>query len=258
MNTSVKRFLSVATAIFTFTATLQVRAEILTFDTFPSGAPATDNGVIGVASPYTVGGISFTVGFDTGVKDNIADLAAALEIAAGGTPESMPDGFFNDALGVVDTAAPGFEARLGSFFLRHPFGLIGVPFPDFIIKYDPSTRPTAAAGEIWDIDGSPDGTERWLVTAYNATGTSLGSSLSPLGVDPPSPLDGLPWVWSFDFAEPIDRIEFEFLGTKTTGIGLAFDNFAPAGNVPEPATLTLWSLGAMGCAIGAFRRRRTA
>jgi hypothetical protein len=251
------RYLFLAAAAFVFAAPLVARADVLTFDTFPNSAPATDNGLVDRTMPYTVGGISFTVGFDTD-GNNIADRDAALEIAAGGTPEAIPDGFFNDGLGVVDTAAPGFEARLGAFFLRHPDGLIGVPFPTFVIQYDSATRPTAAAGEIWDIDASPDGTEQWRVTAYDMGGSPLDSSLSPLGIFPgPGSLDALPWLWSFSLNDPIDRIEFEFLGTKTTGIGLAFDNFAPAGlEVPEPGSLVLWGLMLVAALCGCCRCAR--
>jgi len=35
-------------------------------------------------------------------------------------------------------------------------------------------------------------------------------------------------------------------------------NAAPMAAVPEPASLTVWGLGALGCAIGAYRRRKSA
>ena len=35
-------------------------------------------------------------------------------------------------------------------------------------------------------------------------------------------------------------------------------NQPPTGEVPEPTSLTLWGLGALGCAIGGYRRRKRA
>jgi hypothetical protein len=39
---------------------------------------------------------------------------------------------------------------------------------------------------------------------------------------------------------------------------IELDGFAAPESVPEPATLTLWSLGALGCAVTAYRRRKPA
>ena len=101
---------------------------------------------------------------------------------------------------------------------------------------------TEASGEIWDIDGRNGATERFLVQAFDGT-TLLDSIESPLGNN--KVLDGKPWVFGFTGLTNITKIEITFTGTKTKGIGLAFNNFSPVedisptANVPEPTSLSL-------------------
>ncbi|MEM9398200.1 MAG: hypothetical protein AAF991_12015, partial [Pseudomonadota bacterium] len=64
-------------------------------------------------------------------------------------------------------------------------------------------------------------------------------------------LDGKPWLFGFDGLSDIERIEISFTGSKTSGIGLAFNNFSPIQNVetaavPIPATAALLALGLFG------------
>ncbi len=50
--------------------------------------------------------------------------------------------------------------------------------------------------------------------------------------------------------------------TNTDPAGIGYDNVTfnqlPAGEVPEPATMTIWAIGAMGLAAAACRRRKLA
>jgi hypothetical protein len=76
-------------------------------------------------------------------------------------------------------------------------------------------------------------------------------------VGDPGNLDGLPWTWSFDHVtNDIHMIEIAFVGSKTTGLGLAFDNFSPASaavSIPAAAYLFGSALGLLG-----WMKRRTA
>jgi hypothetical protein len=120
---------------------------------------------------------------------------------------------------------------------------------------------TAASGEIWDIDGDGvSASEEYRVQAFDSSDNLLASTLSPEGTDDgDSSLDGQPWVFRFSrLSAGIARIEIDFIGTKTTGIGLAFNDFDAlgAGNVP---TLSGWSMIAMAGGLlvtGLFPIRR--
>jgi hypothetical protein len=71
-----------------------------------------------------------------------------------------------------------------------------------------------------------------------------------------APLDGQPWVFSFSgLSAGIAKITIDFTGSKTAGIGLAFNNFNPTGAVPEPAVWTLL-MSAAAAGFTSIRRRR--
>jgi hypothetical protein len=61
-----------------------------------------------------------------------------------------------------------------------------------------------------------------------------------------SALDGLPWTFSFTgLPAGVDKVRITFVGTKISGLGLAFNNFTPIQTVPEPSTLALAAVGGM-------------
>ena len=245
----------------------QAGAAVVTFDTFPNGDPAADDGVVGLTDAYTAGGISFTVGFDSD-GDNVADAVGYLEAIGGGQGED--NGFLNDVLhsSIVgghpdgrDRADDGFKAQLGSFLYRTPDLAHTPASAAFIIQFDAATRPGHVSGEIWDIDGVTSlGFERWLVTTFDASGNVVDSVESPLGVAPTAAdsLDGRPWLWSTAPGTPIDRIEIVSTGTKTNRIGLAFDNITVSAGLPEPASCIVFiGLAGFGLLAHRPRRRRT-
>ena len=134
----------------------------------------------------------------------------------------------------------GFEDLLGDFFIRQsrPYKAFGI----FTILYDSDLPINAASGEIWDIDGGKKNTEQFLVEAYNED-YLLESIKSPLGKN--QTVDGKPWAFGFSGLTNITKIEISFIGTKTKGIGLAFNNFSPVQDrsalsvsaVPAPKTI---------------------
>jgi hypothetical protein len=156
------------------------------------------------------------------------------------------NGFFNDNLGTFDVAAPGFANQLKNFYLRiGTTSLASAPVPKLIITY---TAPVAAASaEIWDIDAQGPGTEQWLVETFDSSGNVNDFVFSPIGTNNgPTSLDGKPWAWSFSHgSSDIYSIQLSFTGTKTNGIGLAFDNFSPSSvsPIPEPTEALLLLCG---------------
>lgn len=228
-------FLSVVLATALATAALApARAQVITFETDPAGAPAVDNAILGLASAYVVGPLSITFGFDSD-GDGATDTPAVFE-------QIGNDGIDGFAACIDrDTAAPGFGPQLGNFFLR---GIPGADFRLLVIDYAGGTV-SAASGEIWDIDGSFPLVEQYRVQAFDTLGNLLATIDSPVGNQDSgclnTQLDGRPWTFAFSGLTPgIARITIDFIGTKTQGIGLAFNNFDATGESAVPATATSW------------------
>lgn len=199
---------------------------------------------------------------DTGAEP----LLEASGIADGAAFEDS--GFTNDALGVDDTAAAGFESRLGSFFLR--LDRSGPPRDLFVLFSQPVT---GASGQIWDIDDDVTGSEQWRVEAFDASwflfdpnaGADPNDPNAPLpppapdpnaildAVDSPdgsvAPLDGRPWRWRFDrgAAAEIAGVRIRFIGTRTTPPGVGFDLLSPSTPAP-PQPTPVPALGGYGAA----------
>jgi hypothetical protein len=171
------------------------------------------------------------------------------------------DGFINDNLGVADTAAPGFANQLKNFYLRIGTAtLSSAPLPTLIINY--STPVAAASAEIWDIDAQGVGTEQWLLQTLDGSNNVNDSLISPLGTNNGAgSLDGKPWAWSFSHGtNDIYAIRVSFIGSKTNGIGLAFDNFSPSSvsPIPEPTETLMLLCGLAVLGISKLRKRPSA
>jgi hypothetical protein len=251
------RSLFILTALTFLTPTI-ARAVLIDFVTTPAGVAPADDANLPFLLPYTnTPGVAVTFGFDAD-SNGVVETNAVFEAAG----PDLPDGGFSGSNG-QDTADPGFTAQLGNYFLRGQVG--GAPFGTFVIKYVSTTGPvTACSGEIWDIDGTNDpggtqgATEQYLVKAFDSSNNLLGSQLSPLGtlLTPFAPLDGQPWTFTFSgLTAGLDHIEITFVGTKTAGIGLAFNNFDPTA-VPEPGMVGL--IGAASATMLLARARRNA
>jgi hypothetical protein len=232
-------------------------AQVIDFETTPSGATPLEDQILSWSTPYTVGGVQLQFGFDTNL-DTVLDADAIFEQAGTYSGEGMMAGFSGSD--GIDTADAGFAGQLGGWFLRS--SVPGSDFGNFIIDYTSSFPVTAASGEVWDIDGtegqggSPSYTEEYTVRAYDAASNLLATQVSPLGTlnSGGAPLDGRPWTFAFSgLTVGIDRIVVTFTGTKPSGIGLAFNNFYPLSAVPEPTTA--WLVAAAACGLAARHRR---
>jgi hypothetical protein len=228
-------------------AALNTNAGIIDFETTALGGLPTDNSTIEFSDAFMANSVTVRFGFDSN-SDGVLDTKAVFEEV--GNIDSSGDTGFWGVGSAKDTAAPGFTSQLGNFFLRQsePYK----PFGIFTILYDASNPVTEASGEIWDIDGG-NLTERFLVKAFDGS-TLLDSIESPLGID--LTLDGKPWAFGFSGLSDITKIEISFTGSKTRGIGLAFNNFSPVEdispvvNVPEPSTISLFLICAFIVTFG--------
>ncbi|MFG0256665.1 MAG: PEP-CTERM sorting domain-containing protein [Phycisphaerales bacterium JB043] len=239
-------------------------ASFIDFETLPGGGVITDNMVLD--SQYSSLGVLFGLDDD---GDGFRDVGSSVLFEAVGNDDSITgstadEGFLNDAASnfpfgpnFYDQERVGQVGLLGNFFLRTPGGLSGTDGTTLAIEYT-SGGTVLASGEIWDIDGNSFfGTERWEIRAHNAAGAVIATILSPEGTTVDNglnPYEAGRWGFVFDVSgtgEMISTITFTFVGTKTSSIGLAFDNFN-AFDIPAPGSVTLLGLGALALA----RRRR--
>ena len=245
MNKS--RLLGAVCACFILCLSNLANAALIDFETVPMGTPSDQ---LAITTQYQG---------TYGVTFSLSNADTPFLEKTGGSDTG--DGFYNFQTGTQtpDVETAGFEGQLGEYYLRIGTDeLLSAPMPDLLISY---TNPvSAASAQIWDIDGGPAGTEQWLVTALDSGGSVIDSLLSPLGTaQGAGTLDGIPWTWSFSHASTdIYAINLEFIGSKTTNLGLAFDNFSPStAAVPIPAAAWLFGSGLLGL-IGISRRKKVA
>ncbi|OZH54496.1 hypothetical protein AFK68_10545 [Hydrocoleum sp. CS-953] len=195
--------------------------------------------------------LGVTFGIDRNL-DGLPDGGLFANLEAVGSSDAV-SGFLSTIGGGFDIAAPGFEERLGSFFLRGVSSLANGE--SLLISYTSPTK--AASAEIWDIDGEPArGFEQWEVQALGSDLSVIDSIISPVGNDA---LESSPWLWSFDRPEKdIHAIRLVYRG-NATGVGLAFDNFSPLtveGSEPEPNSSVPEPTSAIGLFVfGTFAYR---
>ena len=184
------------------------------------------------------------------------------EVNRGDPPWDSFPGFANDAKGLADIEADGldsmnrpFVGQLGDYYLRLRATLpyISPPVPSLVIEFE--TPVYSASGQIWDIDAidTIPGFEKWRVNLFDLNFVFLDSMDSPEGLMGPDSLDGKPWPFSFAREEgDIGYIRIDWIGTKESGIGIAFDNFEYTA-VPIPGAIWLFGSGILGMV---FMRRR--
>jgi hypothetical protein len=228
---------------------------IINFETVPGGAPIDQLPITDQYKNVIDGGVTFST-------DALINPWPVLEVI-GSHPVTDPlNGFLNDGSGLLDTETPGLPGLppgtpgLGSYFLRlSTLNLLSTPVPTLIIDY--TTPVSATSAQIWDIDMAVGlGFEQWLVTAKDDAGVTIATRLSPQGIlwSDPNSLDGKPWFWSFNNPGNFNiwSIEIEWMGSKQSGIGLAFDNFN-SNAVPIPGAIWLFGSGILGMV---FMRRK--
>lgn len=237
-------------AALTCCASRLCAAALIDFELSPAGVAPVDNAAL--AAPYSLTGggtVSFFFDVDGGNTLTGVDTPAYFE-AAGVDPQSA---FNNDFLSLADTANGGTAGQLGNFFLRQ-LQPGSVP-PPFIVDYNTAQTIAGLSGEIWDIDGAPGNTERWFVEVLDAANNVLATQASPLGNS--AALDGLPWTFAFSgLPAGVDKLRITFTGSKTSDLGLAFNNFSPLVAVPEPASVLLMGMATMAALVVAARRKR--
>jgi hypothetical protein len=244
MKRTIWRSTAAIAALFAFTALTPAHADLIDFEDAPSRTFAGDTSRElqdddPVTTEYTTPeGVTFQGGFLEQYDDD-------------GT-----DGFVNDQMSVRDVGNDEPNSGLGNWFLRTDgtINVDGSTSRSLRITY--STPVSEASGEIWDIDGNPSqGTEQWRLI-FSDGGTQVGTLDSPEGKDNgPGSLDGLPWEFNAMPGGLFDQIDFTFIGSKESGIGLAFDNFnTNEADVPIPASLAFLGAGLVG--FGLSRRAR--
>lgn len=223
-------------------ASAQASATLINFENAPSKGLSDNNQV---TNQYASEGVTFTGAFLEATGDSSVPPL-----------DTNPQAFLNDVTMKWDDPA---ESGLGNWFLRSSGEVASRGGPGVYLTVVYATPVTAASGQIWDIDGSPSGTEQWSVNAY-AGGVLVASVMSPLGdTKDATSLNGKPWTFDLPSSTPFDSIEFAFIGSKTSGVGLAFDNFntnSLTTAVPEPAALGMFGLGALLIGLFAGLRRR--
>ncbi|MEM7755913.1 MAG: hypothetical protein AAF297_09790 [Planctomycetota bacterium] len=202
--------------------------QAINFETLPDGVTSPNDELqLPLSAEYEVDGVRVRIGADT-TGDAVADTPLLFEAVGGADPGSA----FSSSLG-ADTPAPAFALGLGSWFLKTaPTGALRI-----VVEYDRDV--SAAAGEIWDIDGRADPAffEQWRARAFTASGGLLDEIVSPPGTDATSPLDGEPWVFVLS-GDTIRLVVLEFVGTLPGSAGVAFDNFRATSALPGPLLLT--------------------
>ena len=182
--------------------------DFIDFETLPGGTPT--EGAI-VSDEFLADfGVSFA--FEDGSLPVIAEVGGPATAFLGPPDHTTPD-------------QPADGVDVGQFFLTDGGGIGGVNSP-FLINYQ--TPVGGASGEIIDIDSNSLGqTEAWLIEALDSAGNVIDSD--QLSAGDPGTGDGLSTFWSVQSSTAnISTIRLTFNGTKTSGIGLAFDNFSPS------------------------------
>ena len=196
--------------------------SMIDFETLPDGSTPVDDQRLDHNQWYDAGGVRVRFGFDTD-GDYVPDSDAVFEHIGKDGTDAFGNQFLNE---VRDTAYPGYEARLGEFFLRSDRPLHYDS--DFIVEYE--TPVTRLSGEIWDLDGATGYDEKWSVIGLDENGFVAAGCISGrwTRADEYS-FDGRPWRFALETDRPVKRLWVRFLGSKTSDVGFAFNNFDATG-----------------------------
>lgn len=224
----------------------QAAATLINFEDAPSHG-LHDNDA--TTSQYLGNGVTFSGGY--------------LERAGGS--DGGDQGFVNDLtmrdddIGIHTFAS--HEKPLGNWFLRSHGSISSRGgHGKLFLSVFYATPVNGASGQIWDIDGnSRQGSEQWKVVAYSGGQEVTFDQSDAYDTAGPESLNARPWTFNLVNGGGFDRIDFIFTGTKTWGVGLAFDNFnTTSADLPEPGALGMFGLGVLLAGLLAGLRRRMA
>lgn len=249
------RYWVILSGAFALFAAVGASASVINFENAPSlGLHDNDPVTNQFASGYGVT-------FDGGYLEEAGDADAG--------PQGFGSKPYSDHRDTARPTASGVPG-LGNWFLRSKDGLnyTGSTTNHVFLTVNYDNPVSQASGQIWDIDGNTkQGTEQWLVQAFsNGTKVTNLNDLSPLGTHTgKNSLNALPWKFDLNAGDAtFDQIQIIFKGSKTHGVGLAFDNFSPSSlvitAVPGPGALWLFvfGLGLLGLGLASRCTRRAA
>ena len=189
------------------------------------GALAKDDTVVSTQFLATAG-VSF--GIDTN-GDGFPDGASTYYLEARG--RNGYNAYLNDRDGTWDEPCAECADEMGEYFICPKWGIVRPPDP-LLVTYDVPTD--VAFGQIWDLDGKAylNWTEQWRIEALDVNRDVIDIIESPEADD--HSLNCRPWTWRFDRDElDIAAVRITHIGTKTNGVGVGFDNFSAATDVPR-------------------------
>ena len=218
-------------------------AGLITFESTPSGAAATDDYVVPLNAWYeSANGVRVMFGFSREADNDIdsTDIPGVLEdTSRSGIYVEYKDsspvieqryGFVSygadwgglDSNGIAvnptalitDTVSPGYEDQAGAFMLRSAqLGDAGYDrgaatddlWQQFVIQFDDTNNVgvTGTTGEIWDIDYG-NTAEQFEVVAFDVYGNELATKTSPLGIAASDPNSLDSKPWVFTFDSAVD------------------------------------------------------
>ena len=212
-------------------------ADVIDFETIPGDVPSEG---LAITTQFQASyGVTFAL--ESGGTPMLAQVGAPATAFMGPPSDSGHD-------------TPAADQGVGQFFLTDDQS-VGGPPSALIIGYD--TPVSAASGVIIDIDGDStgqpvSGDEAWTIQARDDMDAVLDTVVLTAG--DPGTGDGLAVPWSFNLgSDTIYSIRLSYTGTKTSAVGLAFDNFSPTEPIPEPATIALAAIG-LAAILGRLRK----
>ncbi len=192
--------------------------------------------------------VTFHMGSLGGPAPTMAQVGAPTVAWASGTTFSYTSASQGCTVAAsVSSDKPTNNKDMGCFFITDdPNGPGQNPQPLYVDYHD--LECTQASGFLMDVDGqaAPGNIqEGWAVTAFGVGGSTqtvyvLSPDYSSFDPTPPTPQtnivagDGEASYWGVNLgSDPIDYIEFRYIGHSSRSVGLAFDEFAICSPQPQ-------------------------
>ncbi|MEZ5016924.1 MAG: T9SS type A sorting domain-containing protein [Flavipsychrobacter sp.] len=189
-------------------------------------------------------GVTFHMGSLGGTAPTVAQVGAPTVAWASATTYSYTSASQGCSVATsVSSDKPTNNKDVGCFFITDdPNGPGQNPAPLYVDYHD--LECTEASGFLMDVDGTNNVQEGWQITAYGIGGSIQTVYVLSLQYNlyqpPPSPQvnivagDGEASYWGVNLGtDPIDYIEFRYIGHPSRSVGLAFDEFAICSSQPQ-------------------------